>query len=57
MPSPIIPVTFFKFLCQCLTVTVIVIDSDSDKTFLQSYIDSSITRQPDGSYTARFRGR
>ena len=28
--------------------------SDSDKEFLQSYINSSIKRQPDGSYTARF---
>ena len=36
------------------TGTSSVIDGDSVKTFLQSYIDSSITRQPDGSYTARF---
>ena len=36
------------------TGTSSVIDSDSDKTFRQSYINSSITRQPDGLYTARF---
>ena len=36
------------------TGTSSVIDSDSDKTFLQSYIDSSITCQPNGSYIARF---
>ena len=38
----------FGLLNQQVTV------SDSNKTFLQSYIDSSITHQPDGSYTARF---
>ena len=30
-----------------------VIDNDSDKTFLQSYFNSSITCQPDVLYTTR----
>ena len=42
-----------KFWAIQSTGTSSVTVSDSDKTFLQSYIDSSITHQPDGSYTAR----
>ena len=43
-----------KFWAIESTGTSSVTVSDSDKTFLQSYIDSSITRQPNWSYTARF---
>ena len=44
----------YRFWAIESTGTSSVIDSNSDKTILQSYIVSSITRQPDGLYTARF---